>query len=207
MIKDNTLPLMPKATAVWLIDNTSLSFDQIAEFCGLHPLEVQAIADGESARGIVGVNPILSGQITQADLKRAESNPNLPLKLSKDAEKHNKAALKERSKGKYVPIARRQDKPDAIAWLLQNRPELSDNQIIKLVGTTKTTIDAVRNKEHWNSPNIRPRDPVLIGLCSQTQLDHICSAAHKRVEEQKKREEAQAQKLAKAEVEKLKNLG
>ncbi len=163
-----TLPLMPKATAVWLVENTALSFQQIADFCGLHPLEVQGIADGEVSGGIRGVDPIASGQLTMEEIKRAEADPQATLDLKNTAKQY----IMQKTKGsRYTPVARRQDKPDAIAWIIKNYPSMTDAQIAKLVGTTKNTIQAVRGKTHWNSNNIKPRDPVLLGLCTQTHLD------------------------------------
>lgn len=164
---------MPKATAVWLIENTSLTFEQIAEFCHLHLLEVQGIADGDVAKGIIGVDPIATGQLTREEIQRCEYNPNSYLKLSESVQKLIKEQKKQKQSAKYTPVARRQDKPDAVAWLIKNCPELSDNQITKLIGTTKTTIANVRDKSHWNAQNIRPRDPVLLGLCTQTELDKV----------------------------------
>ncbi len=162
------LPLMPKATAVWLVEHTSLTFEQIAAFCGLHALEVQAIADGEVATMMQGLDPVANGQITKAEIERCETDPKLRLKIS--AQAHPVAPA--RSKGpKYTPISKRQDKPDAISWLLKNHPELSDAQISRLIGTTKPTIAAVRDRTHWNSPNIKPRNPATIGLCSQVDLE------------------------------------
>ena len=172
-------PLMPKATAVWLVDNTTLSFDQIAEYCGLHPLEVQGIADGEVATGIQGADPIGNGQLTRENLEAAEKDPSVKLVMAtRDLPEPSK-----RTKGpRYTPVAKRQDKPDAIAWFLRNHPELSDGQIGKLIGTTKNTINAVRDRSHWNSPNIRPKDPVLAGLCSQTDLNAAVAKARKAME-------------------------
>lgn len=162
------LPLMPKATAVWLVDNTSLTFEQIAEFCGLHPLEVKGIADGEVATGIVGHDPVKNGQLTAEEIERAEKDPAHRLQLKKAT-----VPLQTRTKGpRYTPVAKRQERPDAIAWLLKHHPELDDSQISKLLGTTKQTVNAVRTRSHWNSPNIKPRDPVLLGLCTQTDLNH-----------------------------------
>lgn len=168
------LPLMPKATAVWLIDNTMLTFDQIGEFCGMHPLEVQGIADGEVAVGIVGQDPIANGQLRREEIEKCEKDPNARLELNMESRKY----LKKKTKGgKYTPVARRQDKPDAIAWLLKQHPEVTDAQIVKLVGTTKNTIQAIRERTHWNTQNIRPRDPVLLGLCKQTDLDKAVEKA------------------------------
>lgn len=174
-------PLMPKATAVWLIENTSLTFEQIADFCGIHSLEVQGIADGEVAKGIVGVDPIVAGQVTREELERCEKDPESKIKLSEVAARLNYVQSKQ-AKGKYTPVARRQDKPDAIAWLLKNCPEISDAQVVKLIGTTKSTIESVRSKSHWNSQNIKPKDPVLLGLCSQSELDKIYQQARKKAE-------------------------
>jgi hypothetical protein len=165
------VPLMPKATAVWLIDNTSLTFDQIAEFCGLHPLEVKGMADGEVASGIMGINPIVSGQLTSEMIKKCEQNSALKLELTLTAQKYT--TIESKRKNKYVPVARRGDKPDAISWLLKNCPNIKDVQITKLIGTTKTTVEAIRNKTHRDMTNIRPRDPVMLGLCSQTELDKL----------------------------------
>lgn len=163
-----TLPLMPKATAVWLIDKTALSFEQIADFVAMHPLEVQAIADGEVAIGIVGHDPIAAGQLTKDEIIRCEADPAARLQLSRSTLPTPTA----RGKGaRYTPVSKRNDKPDAIAWLLKNHPELSELQIGKLIGTTKETIAKVRDKSHWNSPNIKPRDPVILGLCSQGDLN------------------------------------
>ena len=172
-------PLMPKATAVWLVDNTSLSFDQIAEFCGLHPLEVQGIADEEVAIGIQGHDPIATGQLTREELDRCQADPTARLKMAVQ----NLPQPAKRTKGpRYTPVAKRQDKPDGIAWLLRHHPEVKDSQIAKLIGTTKNTIQAVRERTHWNSPNIRPRDPVLLGLCSQSELNLIVGKARKAAE-------------------------
>lgn len=160
--------LMPKATAVWLIDNTGLSFEQIGAFCGLHPLEVQGIADGEVAIGIVGQDPIANGQLTAEEIKRCEEDGTGNLKMAKS----DIPQPLTRTKGpRYTPVSKRQDKPDAVAWLIRHHPELSDAQISRLIGTTKQTIAAIRDRSHWNSANLRPRDPVLLGLCTQTDLN------------------------------------
>jgi hypothetical protein len=169
------LPLMPKATAVWLIENTALTFEQIGAFCGMHPLEVQGIADDEVAIGIVGQDPIASGQLIREEIERCEADPAARLHMETNALQHISST---RTKGaRYTPVARRADKPDAIAWLLKHHPELPDAQIVKLIGTTKSTIAAVRDKSHWNTPNIKPRDPVLVGLCTQTHLDQAVAKA------------------------------
>ena len=174
-----TQPLMPKATAVWLIDNTTLNFDQIAAFCELHPLEVQGIADGEVAIGIQGMDPVTNGQLSREEIARCEKDQSARLRLSKN----DLPQPAKRTKGpRYTPVAKRQDKPDGIAWLLRHHPEVKDSQIARLIGTTKTTILAVRERTHWNSPNIRPRDPVLLGLCSQGELNLVVEKARRAAE-------------------------
>lgn len=171
------LPLMPKATAVWLVENTSLTFEQIAAFCGLHSLEVQAIADGEVAVGMVGLDPVANGQLTKTEIERCERNQDLRLKLLVP----DLPLPAARSKGpRYTPITKRGDKPDAIAWLLKHHPELSDAQLCRLIGTTKPTIAAVRERSHWNAPNIKPRNPVLLGLCTQRELEEALALAVRR---------------------------
>ncbi|MCC7259608.1 MAG: DUF1013 domain-containing protein [Alphaproteobacteria bacterium] len=165
-----TLPLMPKATAVWLIENTKLTFEQIGAFCGMHPLEVQGIADGEVAVGIVGQDPVSSGQLAAGSIAKCEADPAARLEMNPKALQH----LSPKGKGtRYTPVARRQDKPDAIAWLIKYHPELTEANIIKLIGTTKNTIRAVRERSHWNISNIKPKDPVLLGLCKQVELDDM----------------------------------
>jgi len=160
---------MPKATAVWLVDNTSLSFAQIADFCGVHELEVKGIADGEVAQGIKGLDPVTSGQLTREEIARGETDPRYRLKL---AEPKVRVPEPKRKRGpRYTPVSRRQDRPNAILWLLRNHAELKDSQIMALVGTTKTTIQAIRERSHWNSTNLTPQDPVTLGLCSQLELD------------------------------------
>lgn len=160
--------LMPKATAVWLVDNTALSFDQIAQFCKLHPLEVKAIADGESAQGIKGLDPISTGQLSREEIARAEGNPSHKLKLS---EPKVRVPESKRKGPRYTPVSKRQDRPNAILWLVRNHPELKDAQISRLVGTTKSTIQQIRERTHWNSANLTAMDPVTLGLCSQIDLD------------------------------------
>ena len=179
-------PLMPKATAVWLVENTSLTFEQIAEFCGLHPLEVQAIADGEVAAQMHGLDPVAAGQTTAEDIKRCERDPEARLKLSPHA---IPPQLSKHRGPRYTPISKRQDKPDAIAYVLRNHPELSDAQISKLIGTTKPTIAAVRDRTHWNSPNIKPRHPVHLGLCTTQEFE----AALERAQRGKKAGETEAE--------------
>lgn len=162
-------PLMPKATAVWLVENTSLSFDQIADFCRLHPLEVKAIADGDAAQGIKGLDPIQTGQLSREEIQAAETDHEVRLKLA--SPKVRLPAPKAKRGPRYTPVSRRQDRPNAILWLIRNHPELKDSQIMRLVGTTKTTIEAIRSRSHWNATNLQPMDPVTLGLCSQLDLD------------------------------------
>ena len=173
----STGPLMPKATAVWLIDNTSLTFDQVADFCHLHPLEVKGIADGEVAAGIKGQDPMVSGQLTRSEIEKAEADEDYRMKL---AVSNVRLPEQKRRKGpRYTPLSRRQDRPNAILWLLRNHPELKDAPIMRLVGTTKTTIQQVRDRSHWNSATLVPMDPVTLGLCSQVDLDFEVSRAAK----------------------------
>ena len=170
-------PLMPKATAVWLVENTALSFDQIADFCKLHPLEVKAIADGDAAQGIKGLDPVLTGQLTREEIEKAEADHDIRLHMSDP-----KVRLPEQKKKKgprYTPVSRRQDRPNAILWLVRNHPELKDAQIMRLVGTTKTTIASVRDRTHWNAQTLTPMDPVTLGLCSQIELDFEVQRAAK----------------------------
>lgn len=170
-----TLPLMPKSTAVWLIENTTLTFEQISEFCGMHVLEVQGMADGEVSLGIMGASPIVSGQLSADEIARCENNPKAKLQLSERTKKLIESRSKKTSK--YVPVAKRQDKPDAILWLLKNHPHLTEAQLVRLIGTTKNTIAAVRDKTHWNSQNLKPRDPVMLGLCKQSELNALAAVA------------------------------
>lgn len=163
------VPLMPKATAVWLVENTSLTFDQIADFCKLHPLEVKGIADGEVAAGIKGANPITTGQLTHDEIEKAQKHPDYRLKIAPP--KVRLPEIKAKRGPRYTPVSRRQDRPNAILWLLRNHPELKDAQIMRLVGTTKTTIQQIRERTHWNSASLSPLDPVTLGLCSQIDLD------------------------------------
>ena len=172
-------PLMPKATAVWLVENTSLSFDQIADFCGLHMLEVKGIADGDVAQGIKGMDPISSGQLTREEIAAAEKKPEQRLRLA--PAKVDVPKVKTKRGPRYTPLSRRQDRPNAVLWLLRSHPELKDAQIMRLVGTTKPTIAAIRDRTHWNSANLTPQDPVTLGLCSQVDLDNEVQKAAKRV--------------------------
>ncbi|MEX0752936.1 MAG: cell cycle transcriptional regulator TrcR [Xanthobacteraceae bacterium] len=170
-------PLMPKATAVWLVENTALSFDQIADFCNLHPLEVKAIADGDAAQGIKGMDPLQTGQLTREEIAKAEADPKYRLKL---LEAKVRLPETQRKKGpRYTPVSRRQDRPNAILWLVRNHPELKDAAIMRLVGTTKSTIQSIRDRTHWNATSLSPLDPVTLSLCSQTDLDHEVARASK----------------------------
>ena len=167
-------PLMPHATASWLVDNTSLSFEQIAEFCVLHILEVQAIADDLTATKLTGRDPIRAHELTMAEIERGQADPSYRLKMDREPEPAG------RTKGpRYTPVSKRSDKPDGIAWIIRNHPEVSDGQIGKLIGTTRNTIAAIRDKSHWNMANIVPKDPVTLGLCSQRELDALVAKAAK----------------------------
>ncbi len=185
------LPLMPKATAVWLVENTVLTFDQIGEFCGLHPLEVKGIADEEVAIGIQGVDPTTNGQLTHEELERCAADPSTSLTLAEtDVPKP-----RTRTKGpKYTPVTKRQERPAAIMWLLRYHPELSDAQIGRLVGTTKPTITSVRERTHWNISNIKPNDPVTLGMCAQAELDEAVTKARRRQAAKEKREDKERAK-------------
>ena len=171
-----TLPLMPQATAVWLVENTSLSFQQVGDFCGLHVLEVQGIADEEVASGIKGKNPIASGELTIENIRECEKNNKKPLILIKSS---NTASLKKKKSPRYTPLSRRQDRPNAISWVLKFHPEMSDGQISKLIGTTKFTINQIRERTHWNIANVSPKDPVMLGLCKQNDLTSAISKARR----------------------------
>ena len=172
------LPLMPKATAVWLVDNTSLTFDQVADFTGLHPLEVKGVADGEVAIGLQGMDPVLNGQLTVDEIRRCEADPAARLQMTEKGEVPKPIA---RTKGqRYTPVSKRQDRPAAILWLLRYHPELSDAQVSRLVGTTKPTIVAVRDRTHWNIQQLKPADPISLGLCSQQDLDDAITRARHR---------------------------
>ena len=180
--------LMPKATAVWLVDNTALSFRQIGEFCGLHELEVKAIADDEADKGIKGLDPIQTGQLSRDEIDAGEKDPKHKLKMSAP-----KVILPEakRRGPRYTPVSRRQDRPNAILWLVRNHPELKDAQVMRLVGTTKTTIQAIRDRTHWNAANLTPIDPVSLGLCSQLDLDHEVQRAARSAPQQPVAEEGE----------------
>lgn len=180
-----TAPLMPKGTAVWLVDNTSLTFDQIALFCGLHPLEVKGIANGDVAAGIKGMDPVSKGQLTRDEIERCQNDPTAQLTLA--APKRDIPEQKPRKGGRYTPLSKRQERPDAIAWLVRNHPELNDAEVGRLVGTTKPTIQSIRERSHWNMANITPLDPVTLGLCSQIELDEYVAKAATREERRQKR--------------------
>ena len=171
-------------TAVWLVENTSLAFEQIAELCGLHVLEVKGIADGDVAHGIKGMDPISSGQLSREEIAAAEDDSSHRLKLSEP--KVEVPEVKTKRGPRYTPVSRRQDRPNAILWLLRNHPELKDSQVMRLVGTTKPTILAIRERSHWNSPNLQPQDPVTLGLCSQIDLDAEVKKAAARLDRERK---------------------
>lgn len=171
-------PLMPKATAVWLVDNTSLTFDQIADFVGMHPLEVKGIADEDVAKGIKGIDPVSNGQLTREQIEEAEKNSEVRLELAPS--KYKLPQVKTKKSPRYTPVSKRQDKPDAIYWLIRNHPEMTDADIIRLIGTTKATISKIRERGHWNSQNIKAVDPVTLGLCSQIELDFVVNRAANR---------------------------
>lgn len=183
-------PLMPKATAVWLVDNTSLTFEQIAEFCALHVLEVKGIADGDVAHGIKGMDPIASGQLSREEIAKAQEDSKYRLHLSEP--KVEIPVVKTKKGPKYTPVSRRQDRPNAILWLLRHHPELRDSQIMRLVGTTKPTIHSIRERTHWNSANLQPMDPVTLGLCTQVDLDKEVKRGAKRAEKERKEAEKEA---------------
>ena len=178
-------PFMPKATAVWLVENTKISFKQIADFCDLHELEVKGIADGDVAKGIKAYNPILAGQLTREEIESSSSDVNRPLNLNKkilDIKSEKKVK-------KYVALSKRQDRPEAVLWLTKNCPQLSDGQIVKLVGSTKNTVSAIRNKNYWNSSNLSPKDPVVSNLCSQAEIKNAIDKANRKIARKKKEEE------------------
>ncbi len=187
-------PFMPKATAVWLVENTTLTFKQIADFCDLHELEVKGIADGDVARGIKAYNPILAGQLSRDEIDSCSNDPNKKLKLIK---KINQVEVKERKKPKYTPLSKRQDRPDACLWLCKNAPELNDGQISKLVNSTKNTVSLIRKKSYWNFSNLKPRDPVILGLCTQEAFQKALEKAKRRIEREKKAKIREEKKLAK----------
>ena len=184
-------PFMPKATAVWLVENTKISFKQIADFCALHELEVKGIADGDVAKGIKAYNPILAGQLTREEIESSSKDVNRPLNLNKkilDIKSEKKVK-------KYVALSKRQDRPEAVLWLTKNCPQLSDGQIVKLVGSTKNTVAAIRNKNYWNSSNLSPKDPVVSNLCSQTEIKNAVEKAKRKIARKKKEEEKESKKI------------
>jgi hypothetical protein len=176
-------PFMPKATAVWLVENTTLTFKQIASFCNLHELEIKGIADGDVAKGIKAYNPILAGQLTRDEIDNCSKDPEKILTLNQKTED---VQVKERKKPKYTPLSKRQDRPDAILWLCKNVSELTDGQISKLVGSTKSTVSLIRKRSYWNFSSLKPRDPVILALCSQEAFEKALAKAKKRVEREKK---------------------
>ena len=189
----NDSPFMPKATAVWLVENTTLTFKQIAEFCKLHELEIKGIADGDVARGIKAYNPILAGQLSREEIESCSKDPNKKISILK---KLDKVEVKERKKPKYTPLSKRQDRPDAILWLCKNASELTDGQISKLVGSTKGTVSLIRKRSYWNFSNLKPRDPVILALCTQDAYQKSLEKAKRRIEREKKaklKEEKKAQ--------------
>src|SRR3981081_1099611 len=186
-------PLMPKAPAVWLVDNTALSFEQIADFCGLHPLEVKGIADEDVAKGIKGQDPVATGQLTREQIADAEKDPRKRLKMA--PAKYKMPSVKLKRAPRYTPVSKRQDKPDAVYWILRNHPEFADADIIKLIGTTKATIQKIRERSHWNAQNIKAVDPVTLGLCSQLELDLAVSRANAKRERAVKRAEKRGETL------------
>ena len=189
-------PFMPKATAVWLVENTKISFKQIADFCDLHELEIKGIADGDVAKSIKAYNPILAGQLSRDEIETCSQDPQKKLSLLK---KIDKVEIKERKKPKYTPLSKRQDRPDAILWLCKNAADLTDGQISKLVGSTKGTVSLIRKRSYWNFSNLKPRDPVILALCTQETFEKSLAKAKRRVEREKKakiREEKKAQKAS-----------
>ena len=189
----NDRPLMPKATAVWLVENTKISFKQIADFCNLHELEVKGIADGDVEKGIKAYNPILAGQLTREEIVASSKDSNRPLVLSK---KNLDISISTgKKKPRYVPLSKRQDRPNAALWLIKNYPELSDRQIGKLVGSTKNTVSLIKNNNYWNSANLLPKDPVVSSLCSQIDIKNAVEKAGRKVARQKKKIDKENQKI------------
>jgi len=189
----NDRPLMPKATAVWLVENTKISFKQIADFCNLHELEVKGIADGDVEKGIKAYNPILAGQLTREEIAASSKDSNRPLVLSK---KNLDISISTRKKKpRYVPLSKRQDRPNAVLWLIKNYPELSDRQIGKLVGSTKNTVSLIKNNNYWNSSNLTPKDPVVSSLCSQIDIKNAVEKANLKATGKKKKIDKENQKI------------
>ena len=187
----NNAPLMPMATAIWLVENTTLTFKQIAEFCKLHEVEIQGIADGEVAKGIKPYNPIISGQLTKEEIELSSKDENRPLKISSSDIEISNANKKIK---KYVPLSKRQDKPDSVLWLIKQHPQLKDSQIAKLVGVTKNSVTAIRNKNYWNYNNLNAKDPVAMGLFSQKDLINSIEKTERRIKREKKEKEKERQK-------------
>tara|TARA_Y100001949_G_C15829570_1_gene261434 strand:+ start:101 stop:676 length:576 start_codon:yes stop_codon:yes gene_type:complete len=183
-------PLMPMATAVWLVENTTLTFKQIAQFCNLHEVEIQGIADGEVAKGIKAYNPIISGQLTREEIELSSKDENRPLKISSSDIEISNTNKKVK---KYVPLSKRQDKPDSVLWLIKQHPQLKDSQIAKLVGVTKNSVTAIRNKNYWNYNNLNPKDPVAMGMFSQKDLLNSIEKAERRIKREKKQKEKERQ--------------
>ncbi len=185
------IPFMPKATAVWLVENTKMSFKQIADFCGLHELEVKGIADGDVAKGIKAYNPILAGQLTREEIEASSKDVNRSLTLNKKS-----LDIKSNKKNtRYIPLSKRQDRPEAVLWLSKNFPQLSDGQIVKLVGSTKNTVSSIRNKSYWNTSSLSPKDPVVSNLCSQNDIKNAVDKAERKIARKKKELEKQNKKL------------
>ena len=189
-------PFMPKATAVWLVENTTLTFKQIANFCNLHELEIKGIADGDVAKGIKAYNPILAGQLSREEIDSCSKDPEKILTLNQKTED---VKVKERKKPKYTPLSKRQDRPDAILWLCKNAPELTDGQISKLVGSTKGTVSLIRKRSYWNFSSLKPRDPVILALCTQDIYEKALEKAKRRVEREKKVKLKEQKKLESSE--------
>ena len=183
-------PLMPMATAVWLVENTTLTFKQIAQFCNLHEVEIQGIADGEVAKGIKAYNPIISGQLTREEIELSSKDENRPLKISSSDIEISNTNKKVK---KYVPLSKRQDKPDSVLWLIKQHPQLKDSQIAKLVGVTKNSVTAIRNKNYWNYNNLNPKDPVAMGMFSQKDLLNSIEKAERRIKREKNEKEKERQ--------------
>ena len=190
----NDRPLMPKATAVWLVENTKISFKQIADFCNLHELEVKGIADGDVEKGIKSYNPILAGQLTREEIVASSNDSNRPLALNKK-NLHISTLSTQKKKPRYVPLSKRQDRPNAALWLIKNYPELSDRQIGKLVGSTKNTVSLIKNNNYWNSSNLTPKDPVVSSLCSQIDIKNAVEKANRKDAEKKKKIDKENQKI------------
>jgi len=186
---------MPKATAVWLVENTKISFKQIADFCNLHELEVKGIADGDVAKGIKAYNPILAGQLTRDEIEKASTDVNKPLILNK--KKLNISSNPKKKTQKYIPLSKRQDRPDAVVWLIKNFPQLSDSQIAKLIGSTKNTVSLIRNKNYWNISNLSPKDPVVSNLCSQIDIKNAADKADQKIARKKKEIEKKNKRILK----------